>query len=95
MFRLDYLSGCLTVLATILVGRKQWTGLVLAGVNSVIVCMIGMRTGQFGFVPANLFCIGVYGFSVRSWLRDRRDLKAMKTDAASADAVAESAAENS
>ena len=67
MFRLDYLSGCLTILATILVGRKQWTGLVLAGVNSLIVCMIGMRTGQFGFIPANLFCIVLYAINLRAW----------------------------
>jgi hypothetical protein len=38
-------------------------------VNSVIVCVIGMRTGQLGFIPANLFCIGVYAMSIRSWVR--------------------------
>jgi len=69
MFHLDYLSCCLTILSTILVARKQWTGLLLAGANSLIVCIIGMRTAQFGFIPANLFCIGIYGFSIRSWLR--------------------------
>jgi hypothetical protein len=37
MFRLDYLSCLLTVLATILVGRKMWTGLVVSGLNSLIV----------------------------------------------------------
>lgn len=69
MFRLDYLSCCLTVLSTVLVGRKSWTGLVVAGVNSVIFCVIGVRTSQFGFIPANLFCIGVYACSLRSWLK--------------------------
>ena len=69
MFRLDYLSCLLTVLSTILVGRKRWTGLVVASVNSVIVCVIGLKTGQFGFIPANLFCIGVYAFNIRSWVR--------------------------
>lgn len=69
MFHLDYVSCCLTVLATILVGRKQWMGLVLGSVNSLIVCIIGMRTSQFGFIPANLFCIGVYALSVRSWIK--------------------------
>src|SRR5215469_3950387 len=58
VFRLDYLSCLLTVLSTVLVGQKRWTGLVVASVNSVIVCVIGMRTGQLGFIPANLFCIG-------------------------------------
>jgi hypothetical protein len=71
MFRLDYLSCLLTVLATILVGRKLWTGLVVSGVNSVIVCVIGLHTSQFGFIPANLFCICVYAFSIRSWIKER------------------------
>ena len=69
MIRLDYLSCLLTVLSTVLVGRKRWTGLVVASVNSVIVCVIGLRTGQLGFIPANLFCIGVYAVSIRSWVR--------------------------
>jgi hypothetical protein len=71
MFRLDYLSCFLTVLATILLGRKSWIGLLVAIVNSLIVCMIGLRTSQFGFVPANLFCICVYAFNIRSWLREQ------------------------
>jgi len=70
MFRLDYLSCCLTVLSTVLVGQKKWSGLVVASANSLIVCIIGARTAQFGFIPANLFCIGIYGFSIRSWLRE-------------------------
>lgn len=72
MFRLDYLSCCLTVLSTILVGQKRWTGLVVAGINSVIISLIGLRTGQLGFIPANLFCIGVYVFSIRSWAKESR-----------------------
>jgi hypothetical protein len=70
MLRLDYLSCCLTVLSTFLLGRKQWQGLIFASVNSVIVCVIAMRTSQFGFIPANLFCVVVYAFSLRSWRRD-------------------------
>ena len=69
MIRLDYLSCLLTVLSTVLVGQKRWTGLVVASVNSVIVCVIGLRTGQLGFVPANLFCIAVYVSSIRSWVK--------------------------
>jgi len=72
VFRLDYLSCCLTVLSTILVGQKRWTGLVVAGINSVIISLIGLRTGQLGFIPANLFCIGVYVFSIRSWAKESR-----------------------
>ncbi len=72
MFRLDYLSCALTVLSTVLVGRKSWSGLVVAGINSAILCVIGVRTAQFGFIPANLFCIAVYVVSLRSWMRDGR-----------------------
>jgi hypothetical protein len=73
MFRLDYLSCFLTVSATILVGRKSWTGLLISIVNSLVVCIIGVRTSQFGLIPANLFCVCVYAFSIRSWLRTQRD----------------------
>jgi hypothetical protein len=41
----------------------------VASVNSVIVCVIGLKTGQLGFIPANLFCIAVYALSIRSWVR--------------------------
>ena len=71
MLRLDYLSCLLTVLSTLLVGRKMWHGLVIAGVNSLLICIIGLRTSQLGFIPANLFCIGVYATSIRSWRRGR------------------------
>ena len=55
MFHLDYLSCFLTVLATILLARKSWIGPLIAIVNSLIVCAIGLRTSQLGFIPANLF----------------------------------------
>ena len=66
---LDYLSCALTVISTFLVGRRNWTGLVIAAVNSLIVCDIGWKTAQIGLIPANVFCLGVYAFSVRSWRR--------------------------
>jgi hypothetical protein len=69
MVRLDYLSCFLTILATVLVGRKSWTGLLISIVNRLIVCLIGFRTSQFAFIPANLVCICVYAFSIRSWLK--------------------------
>lgn len=67
MFRLDYLSCCLTILSTVLLGKRLWHGWIVAGVNSVILCIIGMRTAQFGFVPANLFCIGLYANNLWNW----------------------------
>jgi hypothetical protein len=75
MLHLDYLSCLLTVLATILVGRKSWTGLLVSIVNSLIVCVIGLRTSQFGFIPANVFCICVYAFSIRSWLKGQTHIR--------------------
>ena len=71
MFHFDYLSCLLTILATILLARKSWIGLLVAIANSLIVCVIGLRTSQLGFIPANLFCMGVYAFSMRSWLKER------------------------
>jgi hypothetical protein len=38
----------------------------------LIVCLIGFHTSQFGFIPANLVCICVYAFSVRSWLKQAK-----------------------
>jgi hypothetical protein len=67
MLRLDYISCVLTVISTLLVGRKLWQGWVVAGANSVLICLIGIRTAQFGFVPANLFCIALYSYNLRIW----------------------------
>ena len=67
MFRLDYLSCVLTILSTILVGKRCWEGWVLAAINSVIICVIGFKTAQLGFVPANLFCLVLYGLNLRTW----------------------------
>jgi hypothetical protein len=67
MIRLDYLSCVLTVLATVLIGKKLWQGWVVAGLNSAVVCVIGIRTAQFGFVPANLLCIALYASNLVTW----------------------------
>ncbi len=65
--RLDSLSCALTVFSTILVGKRCWEGWVLAAANSVIICVIGLRTAQLGFIPANLFCIVLYAVNLRTW----------------------------
>ena len=72
MFRLDFLSCALTILSTILIGKKKWAGFALAAINSLLICIIGYKTHQIGFIPANIFCIVIYGFSIRSWVRDSR-----------------------
>jgi len=69
VFRLDYLSCVLTITSTILVGRRCWEGWVLATVNSVIMCIIGIKTAQLGFIPANIFCIVVSVINLRNWRR--------------------------
>jgi len=67
VLRLDYLSCVLTVFSTVLVGKRCWEGWVLAAANSVVICIIGLRTAQFGFIPANLFCLVLYGVNLRTW----------------------------
>jgi len=47
----------------------MWSGLVVSCVNSLIVCVIGLHTSQYGFVPANLFCICINAFNLRTWLK--------------------------
>ena len=67
VLRLDYISCVLTVISTVLIGRRLWHGWIVAGANSVVVCLIGIRTAQFGFVPANLFCIALYSYNLWNW----------------------------
>lgn len=67
MLRLDYLSCCLTVLSTVLIGRRKWHGWIVAAMNSAIITVIGIRTQQTGFIPANLFCIAIYGYNILQW----------------------------
>jgi hypothetical protein len=42
-------------------------GWVLAALNSLIICVIGLRTGQLALIPANLFCIVLYVVNLRMW----------------------------
>jgi hypothetical protein len=67
MLRLDYISCCLTIASTVLVGRRLWHGWIVAGVNSAILCIIGFDTRQTGFIPANLFCIALYSYNLWNW----------------------------
>src|SRR5258707_9857144 len=83
MFRLDYLSCLLTVVATVLVGRKMWTGLLVSGLNSLIVCVIGLHTSQYGFIPANVFCICINAFNLRAWSKVQKEPSESTLDASS------------
>ena len=71
MLRLDYLSCVLTIMSTVLVGRRCWQGWALATVNGVVMCVIGVRTEQLGFIPANVFCIVVSAINVRAWRKSQ------------------------
>jgi hypothetical protein len=66
-FRLDYFSCLLTILSTVLVGRRMWQGWIVASANSAVICVIAVRTAQTGFVPANLFCLAIYGYNIAKW----------------------------
>lgn len=93
MFRLDYLSCILTVVSTILIGKRHWQGWVLAALNSVVVCFIGLKTAQFGFIPANIFCIGIYAFNLHTWRKAEDSHEAQKAEAATTCAAPAVAAE--
>lgn len=71
LLRLDSFSCLLTVISTLLVGKKLWQGWVVAALNSVIISIIGLRTAQFAFIPANLFCIVLYAHNLCRWRRTR------------------------
>ncbi|MFB3812752.1 MAG: hypothetical protein ACE14L_01465 [Terriglobales bacterium] len=73
MLRLDYISCLLTVLSTIMIGRRMWAGWVVAAINSVVICVIALRTDQIGFIPANLFCLALYAWNVRQWTSSTTD----------------------
>jgi hypothetical protein len=32
-------------------------------------CIIGLKTSQLGFIPANIFCIVVSAMNLRTWRR--------------------------
>ena len=63
----NYVSCFLTIISTLLVGKRLWHGWMLAGLNSVIICFIGFQTKQWGFIPANLFCLAMYAHNIRKW----------------------------
>jgi hypothetical protein len=67
MLRLDYISCGLTISSTVLVGRKRWEGWIVAGLNSVLISVIGWETSQLGFIAANIFCLALYGYNLRAW----------------------------
>jgi hypothetical protein len=67
MLHLDYVSCFLTIISTILIGKRLWSGWIVAAINSLVVCVIGVQTAQYGFLPGNLLCIALYAHNLSSW----------------------------
>lgn len=45
----------------------MWQGWIIASANSAIICLIGFRTAQLGFIPANVFCLAIYSYNIVKW----------------------------
>jgi hypothetical protein len=45
--------------------------------------VIGLHTSQYGFIPANVFCICINAFNLRAWLKVQKDPTESTTDARS------------
>jgi hypothetical protein len=84
--QLNYVSCLLTVISTVLVGKRLWHGWMLAGLNSVIICLIGFQTKQWGFIPANLFCLAIYAHNIRKWRGPERESIEVRSTAKGASA---------
>ncbi len=67
MFRLDYISCVLTIISTVLIGRRCWQGWILAAINSMVICVLAKNTEQLGLIPANVFCVALYAYNVWHW----------------------------
>jgi len=73
LIRLDYISCFLTLGSTILIGKRHWQGWIVAGLNSAVICVIAVQTSQTGFIPANVFCIALYGYNIMQWRNQRAE----------------------
>ncbi len=67
MLHLDYVSCLLTILSTLLIGKRLWYGWIIAAINSLVICVIGVQTAQYGLLPGNLLCIALYAHNLSNW----------------------------
>ncbi len=72
MLHLDSFSCVLTVLSTLMIGRRWWQGWIVAAANSLLICAIALRAAQPGFIVANIFCLGIYGYNLFKWRTDEQ-----------------------
>ena len=90
MFHLDYLSCLLTVLATILLARQSWIGLLVAIVQQFDrLCnwFANVTTWLYSSEPVLHLCIRT--FSMRPWLKEQTDTKSRSRAARSSGSAAQ------
>src|SRR3569832_2529804 len=63
----------------------MWQGSIVAATNSAIICIIGVRTAQTGFIPANLFCLAIYAYNVAK--RKSHDAEATSSPSLASDTL--------
>lgn len=69
---MDYVSCILTLVSTVMVGKKRWQGFAIAGVNSALICVLAHDAKQFGLIPANIFCMALYAKNIRQWRKEEK-----------------------
>lgn len=79
MLHLDYISCLLTVTSTVMVGKRLWQGWILAAFNSIVISFIGFHTGQWGFIPANVFCLLIYCYNIHQWREPQVSLSILQS----------------
>ncbi len=70
---MDYLSCILTLVSTALVGKKRWEGFAVATVNSALICMLARDAKQWGLIPANVLCMGLYARNISKWRKESKE----------------------
>jgi len=76
---LDFISCLLTIISTVLVGKRLWQGWIMAGLNSMIICLIGFQTRQWGLILANIFCLAIYAYNIGKWRDPQRVASTVKS----------------
>ena len=93
---LDFISCLLTIISTVLVGKRLWQGWIMAGINSMIICLIGFQTRQWGLILANIFCLTIYAYNIGKWRAPQGSastVKPLKATSVATDVQTESAPE--
>src|SRR5258708_384647 len=65
---LPLLTSVLSIATIVGVGRRQWWGQLFGVANCVVFMVIALH-GQWGYIPSNLICLGLYLSNARDWKR--------------------------